>query len=334
MEPLSLAVIGAGMMGERYARVLAQLPHTRVAAVCDVVPETARRVAHTVGAVAYTDYRRLLETEKEVHAVCVCTSDQAHREPCEAAAALGKHILVEKPLAVSVEDGEAIVHAARAAGVKLMVGHILRFDPRYVRAWQMVRDGRIGEPVHAYARRNNILASGRRLGGRTSVLYFLGIHDVDFLLWTLQDRPTRVYAAASRKVLADLDVDDSAFLTLHFAGGAIACVECSWVIPNRAMASLDARVEIVGTGGAVYVDVNGEGLTEVDSEKLGRADTFYASELHGRLTGIIRDEIEHFVTCVLEDREPLIPGEEALNAVRVVAAAHRSLASGLPEAVV
>jgi len=333
MAKLQVGVIGVGRMGEPYVQVLSRLPNVRLVAVCDVAHGLAERVSKEAGVPGYTDFRQMLEVEKDIQAVCVCTSDQAHREPCVMAAEMGKHILVEKPLALTLEDGEAIIQAARAAKVKLMVGQILRFDPRYIGAWQAVKEGRIGEPVHAFARRNNILLSGQRIQGRTSVLFFLGVHDIDFLLWCLNDRPTTVYAAASRKVLTNLGVDDSIFTVIHFEKGTVACVEASWVLPNNSLATLDARLEIVGTKGAVYVDIHGQGLTVVEEGRLDRPDTMYGPVIHGQITGILKDEIEHFVTCVLEDREPLITGEMALRAVRVIVAAHRSLETGQPEVV-
>ncbi|HXG24921.1 MAG TPA: Gfo/Idh/MocA family oxidoreductase [Chthonomonadales bacterium] len=333
VSELGVAVIGVGRMGQPIAQVLFHLPNARLVAVCDVEPQTVERVSKEIGVPGYTDFRQMLAEEPGIEAVCVCTSDQAHREPCVAAAQANKHIFVEKPLAVNVEDGETIVRAAHDAGVKLMVGHILRFDPRYIGAQQAVAEGRIGEPIHAFVRRNNILASGRRLQGRTSVLYFLGIHDTDFLLWCLGSLPHTVYAAASRKLLADLGVDDSIFVLMHFPGGVVACLEASWALPNSAQSSLDARVEIVGTRGAVYVDIYGQGLTVIDENRLDCPDTMYGPVVHGQVSGAVKEEIAHFVSCVLEDREPLITGEMGLDAVRVVAAAHRSLETGRPEPV-
>ncbi len=333
VSQLGVAVIGVGRIGHPYAQVLSQLPNARLVAVCDVVPETVDQVAREMGVPGYTDFRHMLGVEPDIQAVCVCTSDPAHRAPCVEAAQRGKHILVEKPLALTIEDGEAILEAAHAAGVKLMVGHILRFDPRYAAARQAVAEGKIGEPIHAFARRNNILSSGRRLQGRTSVLFFLGIHDTDFLLWCLGALPQTVYAAAARKRMADLGVDDSIFLLMHFGGGAVACLESSWVLPDTSLATLDARLELVGTRGAVYVDIHGQGLTIVEESRLDRPDTMYGPVVYGQVTGILKDEIAHFVSCVLEDRKPLITGEMGLDAVRVIVAAHRSLETGQPEPV-
>ncbi|MCC6443626.1 MAG: Gfo/Idh/MocA family oxidoreductase [Armatimonadetes bacterium] len=333
MERIGTAVIGVGKMGEPYVQALSQLPTAKLVAVCDIAPELAGAVSGRWGVPGYTDYREMLAKEKDIRAVCVCTSDQAHREPCVTAAEMGKHILVEKPLALTVEDGEAIIGAAHSAGVKLMVGQILRFDPRYAGAYQAVQEGKIGEPIHSFVRRNNILASGQRIQGRTSVLYFLGIHDIDFLLWCLKARPETVYAAGSRKLLSGLGVDDTIFAVIRFENGTAACVEASWALPDNSIATLDARLEIVGTKGAVYVDIHGQGITVVEQGKLDRPDTMYGPVVHGKLTGILRDEIDHFIACVMEDREPLISGESALEAVRIVAAAHRSLESGQVERV-
>jgi predicted dehydrogenase len=333
VSQLGMAVIGLGRFGQSHAQLLAQMPNAQLVAVCDVVPETARRVSQELGVPGYTEVQAMLDAEPAIQAVCVCTSDQAHREPCLAAAQRGKHILVEKPLALTVEDGEAILQATQAAGVKLMVGHILRFDPRYAGARQAIVEGKIGEPIHAFVRRNNILRSARYLQGRTSVLFFLGIHDTDFLLWSLDACPQRVYAAASRKLLTDLGVDDSIFVLMHFESGVVACLETSWVLPDTSLASLDARVEIVGTQGAVYVDIHGQGLTVVEESHLDRPDTMYGPIVHGQKTGVLKEEIAHFVSCILEDREPLITGEQGLEAVRVILAAHRSLETGQPEPV-
>jgi UDP-N-acetylglucosamine 3-dehydrogenase len=331
LPPLDVAVIGLGRIGYPYARILSQLPQAGLAAVCDLEPQTAEQVGRELGVPAYTDFHQMLEAQPAIRAVCVCTSDPAHREPCVAAAQRGKHILVEKPLALTIEDGTAILQAAETAGVKLMVGHILRFDPRYAAARQAVVEGKIGEPIHAFARRNNLLASGRRLSGRTSVLFFLGIHDIDMLLWCLNARPKSVFAAASRKLMADLGVDDTIFLLLEFDNGVVACLETSWVLPDSSLATLDARLEIVGTRGVVYVDIHGQGLTVVEEERMDRPDTMYGPVVHGQVAGILKEEIAHFLACVQADREPLITGRMGLEAVRVVMAAHRSLETGQPQ---
>jgi len=160
---LRAGVIGVGTFGSLHARVYAELEAADLVAVADIKPERMQHFISQYGTRGYADYNELLEKE-DLDIVSVCTSDELHLEPVMAAAAAGKHILVEKPLAMSVSDCDAMIQAAEKAKVKLMVGQILRFDPRYYTARQAIADGQIGTPVHFFARRNNPIRNARRLG--------------------------------------------------------------------------------------------------------------------------------------------------------------------------
>src|SRR5689334_6630952 len=105
---LGMAVVGVGRIGQPYTQIIAQQPNTRLVAVCDVALEAAQSVGQELSVPAYSDVHTMLENEPDIQAVCICTSDQAHLEPCLAAAQSGKHILVEKPLALTLQEGEAI----------------------------------------------------------------------------------------------------------------------------------------------------------------------------------------------------------------------------------
>src|SRR5262245_23038082 len=121
VQPVRVAVVGAGYMGERHARIYAGLPDAELVAVCDVRESVARELAARTGAAVYADYRALLRRD-DLDAVSVCTPDGLHREPCELAARAGRHVLVEKPVATTLVDAEAIVEAAERAGTVLLVG--------------------------------------------------------------------------------------------------------------------------------------------------------------------------------------------------------------------
>lgn len=326
-QPLGLGVIGVGTFGRLHARVFAEAKEARLVAVADLDEARAREVAETFDCTAYTDYREVLQRE-DVQAVSVCTTDRLHLAPVVAAAQAGKHILVEKPLATSVADCEVMIEAARSAGVKLMVGQILRFDPRYYAAYKALREGQIGELVHLFARRNNRLQSAERLADKTSVLFFLGVHDVDFFNWCIGRRVVRVYAEVSQRVLADSP--DTFLALIHYADGPIASLEVSWVLPPTYPGRLDARLEMVGTQGTIFVDGSG---SEVEVHRAGVnecLDTRYAPEVNGRLVGILRDELHHFIECIQTDRPPLVTGEEGRAAVAVICAIEESAATGKP----
>jgi UDP-N-acetylglucosamine 3-dehydrogenase len=323
-DKLGVGVIGVGTFGSLHARVYGQLRQCQLKAVADLNPGRLEQVSSALGVEGYTDYLELLERD-DVDAVSICTTDEFHVEPAVAAASAGKHLFVEKPLALTPQDCDTIIEAANASGVKLMVGHILRFDPRYVAAYEEIRDGRIGELIHLFVRRNNSLLSAKRLSGHTSVLFFLGIHDIDFVNWCVGAKARRVYAEATSKTLED--TPDTVLAVLAFPSGTIASLEVSWVLPESFPGGLDARFEAVGTAGAVYVNGGCETVA-IAHERFEQPELFYAPELHGDLVGVLRDELASFLKCVIRDSEPIVGGEDAKAAVEVACAIERSLESG------
>ena len=146
-EQLGIGVIGVGTFGSLHARLYKQLGICELKAVADVNPKRLDEICPLLQVEGYGDYRELLKRD-DVHAVSICTTDELHVAPAIAAASAGKHIFVEKPLALTPQDCDQIIEAAQAAGVKLTVGHILRFDPRYATARKEIQDGKIGQLVH------------------------------------------------------------------------------------------------------------------------------------------------------------------------------------------
>lgn len=325
-RPIRVAVVGAGMMGRGHATCVAQSGRAELAAVADLDWGRADELAGQLGAAAYRNHRELL-SEVDVDAVIVCTPDWAHREVCIDAASDGKHILVEKPLAMSVEDCDAIIAAADDSKVTLMVGHILRYDPRYAAARAAVNAGEIGAVSHVYARRSNTVVQPRRFGGQTTVLHYLAVHDVDWMLWALGEPVIQVQAASSREVLRDLGVDDAVFAILRFSGGAMACVHAAWARTEHDPVDLDAYLEVVGTTGSLHVESPNAGL-RIEGARSRRVDTTYGFAVSGRTGGALREEVNHFLQCLQEGRAPLVDGRQARAAVAVVNAAAQSARSG------
>jgi predicted dehydrogenase len=316
------------MMGAGHAACVAQSPIGELAAVADLDLSRARGIAGELGAAAYGDHREVLG-QVEVDALIVCTPDWAHREVCIDATGAGKHILVEKPLAMTIADCDAINAAAEDAGVTLMVGHILRFDPRYVAAKATLASGEIGPVSYLAARRSNKVGQARRFQGKTSVLHYLAVHDIDWMLWAMQEPVTEVYAASTRKALDDLGVDDAVLVILRFSGGAAAYVEAGWARPEHSLEDLDAYLEVVGARGAVHIDTPNAGL-RVEGDRPRRIDTTYGFAMAGQTGGALREEVGHFLECVQQGREPLIDGRQGRAAVAVVEAALESVRTGDP----
>lgn len=319
MEPVKVAVVGVGVMGSQHAGAYARSPIAEVEAVVDVREELAREAGRRFGAQAFADVREMLE-KADVQAVSICTSDERHVQPALACLGAGKHVLLEKPIATTIEDADKIISAAGEAGVKFMVGQIVRFDPRYAHVKRRLDGGELGELVAAFARRLNHVGSQDVLRGRVSVLSFLGVHDFDYLLWLSGSRPVRVHTESVAKLhkSAGYDVEDHTFTLIRFASGAVACVEVGWVLPNTHPRQADFKLEVIGTRGMAEVDATSQDLVVCAQ---GGWEV-------PRIGQTLDAEIAHFLDCILNDKPPLITGEEGREALRLSLAAQESASTG------
>jgi UDP-N-acetylglucosamine 3-dehydrogenase len=166
METLNLGVIGLGEIGQAHCSSITQIERAKIVAVSDVKETILNQTAEQYGVEPYTDYKKML-AHPGLDAVVVALPDPTRRDACVLAAEAGKHILVEKPIAMSVEDSDAIIQAADKARVKLMVGFTVRYFPRYMHAKQVVAQGGLGDVVSVFARRVNVITQPDCIKGRT-----------------------------------------------------------------------------------------------------------------------------------------------------------------------
>jgi predicted dehydrogenase len=329
-DRLGTGVIGLGFFGERHARVHSELPNIDLEAVCDLSAEHGRPIAERLGVDFHADPSELLARD-DIEAVSICVPDRKHVGPAVAAAKAGKHILLEKPMAHSGEAAAEIAAAVEAAGVRLMIGHILRFDPRYVQLHAQADPARLGEPIHLRAKRNSVRDLSRRLGTTSSILFYMGVHDVDAMQWVARSPIVRVYAQkVSRLRHAD---EDALYAIVTFANGAIGVLDYSWAWPNGLYGGYWAALEVVGTKSAAWLDVRDQGFAIIDDHTMTGADTHLWPVINDRLVGDLRDEILHFAEAVLTGAPFVQPWQDALDAVRVLDAIFASIESGAPEEV-
>jgi predicted dehydrogenase len=318
MEKLGVAVVGAGWMGELHALTFAQMPQCQVLAVADIDMAKAESVADQVGARAFVDYLQALD-EPEIQAVSVCTPDHLHFDPVMAAVHRGQHVIVEKPLTTDLEEGEQILEAVAKREVKLTVGHLLRFDPRFILAKKAIQNGDIGEIVHCYARRNDWIWQGRARGSFTNPAFYLGVHDIDAVRWLFDSEVERVFAEGPAKAFANEGMMDCVLGLARFQSGACAFFEFSWILPPT-IGRPDATMEIVGTKGTLFIDSYQGGMRVHTDEDWTIHDTMYAPKPDAKVGGDMRDQIESFVEAILEDKEPAVSGQDALAAVQIAKA--------------
>ncbi len=334
MKDVSFAVIGAGFMGGVLARVGAELPYARCIGAADIDLPRAEKLVSDFGGKAYQNFEELLDREKP-DAVIVATPEPFHLAPVVAAAQRGCQIFLEKPISTSLEDAACMIQACNEANVKLMVGHILRFEISYALIKSAIDEGSIGRFLSAYARRIATIGEARRLKGRVSPISYIAVHDIDQILWYHPVPVKSVYARALRgRVFEELGTYDSAWMMIEFDDGALGVEEVGWCLPEEwakwsRPASWggfgDVRMNIVGTEGNLNLDFTPMDLFGVDREGWKLPDTRHWPAMHGKLVGAAKLELEHFFDCVLNDKAPLITGEDGKRSVEVMLAAEKSI---------
>jgi UDP-N-acetylglucosamine 3-dehydrogenase len=320
-------LIGLGWFGEVHAEALSTMPGIELAAVCTRRPQRLAEVADRFDvAKRYTNYQDLL-ADPEIDVVGITTHIQDHRDIAIDALRSGKHVFLEKPMAPTVADCDQILEAARQAAGFFMVGHICRFDPRVTLAKQAIDEGRIGQIVSMHARRNLSVKIGRLVLDSISALMGDGIHDGDLMLWFSQARPVSVYAQEIHP--GRNKYPDGGWAMARLDNGAIAVIESIWHLPESSPYQIDARLEVIGTTGALYINCGEAGLEIHDGEGNRRPDTLYWPNVFGQRFGILRAELRYFADCVAAGRRPeRITPEESRAAVALLAAAVESSQSG------
>ena len=321
MDRIKVGVIGVGFMGRNHALAYKKIPEAELVGVADVDSERSRAVADEAGVQSYTDSHDLL-VESGAQAVSICTNDQFHVEPSLAAFHAGSHVLLEKPIATTLEDADRILEAAEEAGRCFLVGHILRFEPRYLEAKNAVDSGEIGDVISVYARRLNHQGAQDVLKGRVSVLSFLGVHDFDVCQWLTGSRASRVYCESADGLLRSrgYNVEDQTFTTIRFDGGAVACVEAGWALPNTHPRQADFALEVIGTKGVINLELMSSGISLCGQDGLR----------YPRLGDALEKQLEHFVHCIRGLESPAITGQEARHAMEISLAAQESAKNCLP----
>jgi len=240
---MRVAVIGVGSMGFNHLRVYCELEDVQLAGVSDVNPERLKAVTDRFTVPVYSDYRELFENEKpEAVSITVPTSD--HEEVATFALKAGAHVLVEKPIAATVDEGKRIIAIAKEMKRRLMIGHIIRFNPAIQSLKKRLDDGDLGRIFQIFCRRSGPFPGRIRDVG---VVIDLAPHDVDIMRFLTGLNPIRVYAETERHI--NTNHEDLLFGLLRFPGGLTGALELNWLTPKKIRETL-----VLGEKGLFYVD--------------------------------------------------------------------------------
>lgn len=327
MKKVKYGVIGLGWFGEKHCEALSGISNVELHAVCTRTESRLEEVAKRFGVPKrFTDYHEML-ADPDLEAVSVVTMWDQHRDPAVAALEAGKHVFLEKPMASTVEDCEAVVAAAERASGKFMVGHICRFNPRYAAAKAEIQSGRIGKIVSMYARRNLPCQVGASVLDKIGPIIGDGVHDTDLMLWFSGAKVVSAYAQTVK--WREFKHDDLGWTMYRFDSGAVGVLEDAWCLPEKTAFQIDERMEIVGTEGSISIHDTHPNFSVCDADGWRSPDTTYWPELHGVRAGALRDELAYFARCVAEDAPvTVIAPRESLEAVRACLAAEESARTG------
>src|SRR5215216_1251596 len=318
---MRVGLIGAGFMGGVHLDAYASIPDVEVVGIADARIEAAVAGAEMVGAQPYASYEDLVAVE-DVEVVDVCLPTAFHRHLAVRAAGEGRHVILEKPIARTMEDAQQILDAFSGDGPRLFVGHVVRFFPEYVGIKHKIDAGDLGTIGMVRTSRrspfllgwNDWYADWRVSGG---VLLNLVIHDFDYLRWTLGE-VERVYA---RGMLGrEHNRLDYVLATLRFESGTIAHVEGHWGYPGP----FNYSIEVAGSNALLTVD-----STEPDSLQLISGASEEVPDLASGKSPYAK-ELEHFIHCIATGEEPIVQSQDACEALRIGLAATESVLTGEP----
>ena len=325
MRKVKFGIIGLGWFGEKHCETLSGIPQVELFALCTRTESRLQELAQRFNVPhVYTDYNQLL-ANTDVEAVSIVTMWNQHAAPTLAALSAGKHTFVEKPMASTIDDCEAMARAANESDKCFMVGHICRFNPRYAVAKQEIEEGKIGKIVSMYARRNIPASVSEDVLNKIGPIIGDGIHDTDLMLWYTDAKVETVYAQTLS--VRGLRYPDIGWTMYRFNTGAIGVCENVWFLPENTAFQIDERMEIIGTEGSIHIHETYPNFSVCDKDGWRSPDTTYWPMLHGLRSGALREELAYFANCVLEGRKPsIITPEESMEAVRACLAAEESAA--------
>ncbi len=320
---MRIALIGSGAIAEIHARTCREMPGIEVTWVTDLDLGRAEALAAMVGARASTDSAGAIASV-ETDAVIVAVPTPAHREIVELAAMHGKAVLCEKPLARTMADAETIVAACERAGVRLMVGQIVRYFPAYQRVHAALQADAVGRPGLVRASRVGPHPGPDRAwfwdkSASGGVVLDLMIHELDFLRWCFGD-VSRIYASGPGEAQQGLDYAQAA---LRFDSGVIAHVEASW-----AHAAFRTTIELAGERGILSYDSEASSALRIDEP--GAEGPPAVSHRDAYPIAPWRAQLQHFIERLADGAPFLVSGDDGLRAVELALAVRHSIVSGHP----
>ena len=324
---MNIAQIGVGNWGRNLLRTFSRLEGVTLTVACDTDGTLLKRLSADYPNVKFTANVKEVLNDPGIEAVVIATSSETHADLTRKSLESGKHVFVEKPLALSTKDAESVVGLAEKTKKTVMVGHLLKYHPAYVRVKEIIDRGDLGEVYYLYSTRVNLGIVRRS----ENALWSLAPHDVATALMFLKEKPTAV--SATGRCFLQKEIEDVVFLEVAFQKGKMAHLHVSWLDPHKIR-----KVTVVGSKRMAVIDdmeptekirVYDKGVSQTkEYTTYGEALTVRDGDIaipYVKMQEPLRLECEHFIDCVKRKVRPFSDALDGLNVVRILDAAHQSL---------
>src|SRR6266568_448565 len=318
---IKVAVVGVGYWGRNIVRNFHELG--ALALLCDADRSIEEGCRHEYESVRFCRDFSVVLSDPSIAAVALATPAATHYEMAKAALEAGKDVLVEKPLAIDVKQGEDLVELAASKRRILMVGHILRYHPAVLKLQELIQEGALGQINYLYSNRLNI----GKIRTEENILWSFAPHDISVMLALLNESPTRVYSQGGAYL--SRDVSDVTLSHFEFPSGVQAHIFVSWLHPFK-----EQRLVVVGSEKMAIFDDTAEHKLVLYPHKVEWRNRMPAAvKAKGEIVDLedrepLRAECQHFLDCVESRTSPVSNGEEGLRVLRVLDACQRALHNG------
>jgi predicted dehydrogenase len=337
MNKIGLGIIGVGWIGGMRAFVASSNQSIGFLGFADIDLVRVKSLARKYDADFWTsDYKEILGRD-DIEAIIISTTpEETHYPIALEALKAGKHVLVEKPMGLNINEANELIEVAKESKVFLTVGYTKRFNQKYSYAKKCIQDKALGEICTAFANTNLARSLGKKIAGRVNLtpITMEATHDIDYLLWCCNSRPIRVYSQHAWKLMKKkYNAPDSSWIIITLENGTVCVIGANWtIIPGWPHYSTQ-YYEFIGTKGNLILDNTHRDLI-LRTEK----ETFFPlSPIPGEIVGLsdffegpLKIETDHFIKCVSEGIEPIVTFEQAKIAMQVTIAADLSAEKGHP----
>ncbi|MBP2030123.1 UDP-N-acetylglucosamine 3-dehydrogenase [Methanohalophilus levihalophilus] len=300
---MRVGVIGTGAMGQNHVRIYSEMDNVELVGIADVDKERVALLASEYNTQGFTDYRELLRMELD--AVSIVVPTKLHKQVALDVIESGANLLVEKPIADSTENADAIIEAAKKNDKVLMIGHIERFNPAVARLKEIIDSGILGKIVSISTRRVGPYNPRIRDVG---VILDIGVHDIDIISYLYGAQANEVYAVAGANIHP---FEDHATIHMRLNHELSGLVEVNWLTPHKIR-----KLTVVGLEGVAYLDYMDQTVEIHDKDWIRKAKVEKGEPL--------RRELEHFIHCIENGEEAQPSGSEGKHALEVSLAAIQS----------